>query len=72
MGNFSWVCKRCGGELIASELVRIAGFVGEYDGYGRVEGLKGGQFDTEGGDFPSWHESCYQAATASTMDGFPW
>jgi hypothetical protein len=60
MGFFSWVCKGCGKELRNGEYVRIAGFVGVYDGYGRVDGLKGGSFDSEGSDFPSWHEKCYQ------------
>jgi len=62
MGFFSWKCKGCGTGLRPGECVRIAGFVGTYDGYGRVDGLKGGEFDTEGEDFPCWHERCYQAA----------
>jgi len=60
MGFFSWVCKGCGKELRDGEYVRISGFVGMYDGYGCVSGLSGGSFDSEGTDFPSWHEKCYQ------------
>ena len=63
MGMFSWECKGCSGELIESEEVRIQGFKGIYDGYGRVDSESGGSLDTEGTDMPCWHEKCYQAAS---------
>jgi hypothetical protein len=63
MGMFSWCCKGCGDELAEPEKVRIAGFNGVYDGYGVVSGDDGGEFDTQGENFPAWHQRCYNQAT---------
>jgi hypothetical protein len=65
MGMFTWCCKGkdCGEELIMDEKVRISGIRGIYDGYGVVSGDDGGEFDTQGEDFPCWHQRCYDKAT---------
>lgn len=60
MGMFSWECNGCSEELCATELVRINGYVGNYDGYGRCDG-----YDPMDGYGPivCWHERCFQLAS---------
>jgi hypothetical protein len=55
MGNFSVLCKGCGGELCGPEWVRLDGHYQEYDGYGGILG-------SGIGDAPCWHAACYKAA----------
>jgi len=61
MGMFSYICKGCGQELIECELVRLNGYKGEYDGYGRAVS-DFGKFKSDGEDVIAWHERCYKTA----------
>lgn len=52
MGEFSWKCKGCQGELICTEFVRIDDHVGTYNGYGVVVMDVGSNAD--GSDTNAW------------------
>jgi len=63
MGMFSWKCRRCGCDLCEGELVRLAGTVQTYNGYGGSVGAD---------NVACWHEICYQrSTTAEQLDQTP-
>lgn len=66
MGNFSWICKGCGEEIIADEIANFDGSVGVYDGYGRC-----GSYEYRPGRDPvAWHKVCLEKASpAKSQNG---
>lgn len=77
MGFFSWNCQVCGHPMVCSDaprhpkwfervvVIEADGTVlrGEYDGYGRVDGVRFYE-DISGGEPCCYHEACYEAVGA--------